>query len=298
MDAIWTWVHLLDAQGPGRRPHPSTAHNLVEAVDTETGSYLVTALKRAPGILAEELPYDQWSDPLFRAWGRTARCTPSHRPARRIRLPFVAPNGTDSGTSSAIHCRGAGRHPYGEQRTLARARLASLPRNPDNYGIVHMDFHAANFFVDPETATVTVFDFDDCCRGWYVMDIAMALFDILVVYPQEDRRAFAGHFLHQYLAGYNGAKPLDAFWVGQLQHFLKLLETGVYAEVYPYHDPADTTSWVGKFLADDRRAASSVVCPTWISILWRWLGALAPRCEGLDPLTKGARPGGRSRKSM
>ncbi len=256
MDAIWTWVHLLDAHGaPVAGPIPSTAHNLVEAVDTETGSYLVTALKRAPGILAEELPYDQWSDPLFRAWGRTAgkmhavaqACAADPAALRRPEWDRFG-NYFNDPLPEAL----AGT-PMAEQRTLARARLASLPRNPDNYGMIHMDFHAANFFVDPETATVTVFDFDDCCRGWYVMDIAMALFDVLVVYPQEDRRAFAGHFLHQYLAGYNSAKPLDAFWVGQLQHFLKLLETGVYAEVYPYHDPADTTSWVGKFLADDRK---------------------------------------------
>ena len=42
---------------------------------------------------------------------------------------------------------------------------------------------------------------------------------------------------------YGSEKPLDAFWVAQLPRFLKLLEIGVYAEVYPYYDPADTTSW-------------------------------------------------------
>jgi len=256
MDAIWAWVHLLDARGASvAGPIPSTAHNLVETVDTETGLYLVTALKRAPGILAEELPYDQWSDALFHAWGRTAgkmhavaqACAADPAALRRPEWDRCGNYFNDPLPEALTGT------PVAEQRTLARARLAPLPRNPENYGMIHMDFHAANFFVEPETATVTVFDFDDCCRGWYVMDIAMALFDVLVVYPQEDRRTFAGHFLQQYLAGYGSEKPLDAFWIAQLPHFLKLLETGVYAEVYPYHDPADTTSWVSKFLADDRK---------------------------------------------
>lgn len=29
---------------------------------------------------------------------------------------------------------------------------------------------------------ITIFDFDDCVYGWFVMDIATLLFDILVVY--------------------------------------------------------------------------------------------------------------------
>ena len=53
-------------------PIPSLAGQLVEAIEQEAGCYRVTALKKAPGVLAEELPYEEWSDVLFQAWGRTA----------------------------------------------------------------------------------------------------------------------------------------------------------------------------------------------------------------------------------
>ena len=253
--------HVLDAHGASvAGPIPSLAGQLVEAIEQETGCYLVTALKKAPGILAEELPYEEWSDALFRTWGRTAG-----------RMHAIAQACTTQGAAAAEPALGRpewdqarnyfndplpdalAHTPIAGAHARERAYLDTLPRDSAGYGMIHMDFHAANFFVEPETATVTVFDFDDCMRGWYAMDIAMALFDVLVVYPREDRLPFAEHFLSQYLAGYASEKPLDAFWIAQLPHFLKLLEIGVYAEVYPYYDPADTTSWVGKFLADDRK---------------------------------------------
>ena len=48
----------------------------------------------------------------------------------------------------------------------------------------------------------TVFDVDDCSYGWYVMDIAMGLFDVLVLYPGEEKVAFAEQFIRDYLHGY------------------------------------------------------------------------------------------------
>ncbi len=141
----------------------------------------------------------------------------------------------------------------GQQYAQVRERLAVLPTEAEHYGMVHADFHAANFFVDLATNAITVFDFDDCVRGWYVMDIAMPLFDMLVVYPRVDRAVFAAHFLKQFLQGYRSERSLEPFWVAQLPHFLKLLEINIYLQVYAYHDPADTTSWVGKFMAADRR---------------------------------------------
>ncbi|MCU0521754.1 MAG: phosphotransferase [Anaerolineae bacterium] len=266
MEAIWAWVHVLDAHGASvAGPIPSMAGHLVETIEQEAGTYLVTALKKAPGILAEELPYEEWSDALFRAWGRTAgkmhaiaescvaqACAAHASPAAEAALRRPEWDQARNYFSDPLPEALVGT-PIEGAHARERAYLDTLPRDSTSYGMIHMDFHAANFFVEPETTIVTVFDFDDCMRGWYAMDIAMALFDVLVVYPREDRLAFAEHFLMQYLAGYGSEKPLDAFWIAQLPHFLKLLEIGVYAEVYPYHDPSDTTSWVGKFLADDRK---------------------------------------------
>ena len=256
MRAIWAWVHHLDAHGASvAGPIPSMAGRLVEAIEQEEGPFLATAVRKAPGILAEELPYEQWSDALFRAWGRTAgkmhaiaQTYAPEDPALRRPEWDQGGNCFSSTIPDALANTAIAHH-----HAQVRATLSTLPKDPSSHGMIHTDFHAANFFVEPETGVITVFDFDDCSRGWYAMDIAMALFDVLVVYPRQDRLAFAEHFLGQYIEGYLLEEPLDAFWVAQLPHFLKLLEINIYTQVYAGHDPADTTSWVGKFLAHDRK---------------------------------------------
>jgi len=251
MRAILAWVQVLDAHGaPVAGPVLSVAGRLVETLDHATGCYLVTAVKQARGQLAETLPYDRWSDALFQAWGRAAgkmhAIAQAHAPTDpALRLPEWDQTGNCFNEPFPDALAGT---PIARHLAQVRAHLATLPGDPSAYGVIHADFHAANFFVDPETATLTVFDFDDCAQGWYAMDIAMALFDVLVVYPRADRTAFAAHFLTHYLAGYIREKPLDAFWAAELPHFLKLLEINIYGQVYHDHDPADTTSWVGKFL--------------------------------------------------
>ncbi|MGC9469435.1 MAG: hypothetical protein ACP5HS_12640 [Anaerolineae bacterium] len=102
-----------------------------------------------------------------------------------------------------------------ERKAEVLAHVHALPTNAEHYGMIH--------------------------------------FDMLVVYPRQERPAFAAHFLREFIRGYAIERPLDAFWVSQLPYFLKLLEINIYAQVSPHHDPADTTSWVGKFLAEDRR---------------------------------------------
>jgi len=121
------------------------------------------------------------------------------------------------------------------QAVIAEKRaevIRELPKDKDGYGLIHTDLHFANFFVDVETGTVTIFDFDDCAYGWYVMDIAMTLLDAMVVHAGTDRavstEAFAAAFLKSYLRGYTAEAPMSAFRASQLLHFLKLLEIGLY----------------------------------------------------------------------
>lgn len=255
MRAIWAWVHHLEAHGAAvAGPIWTTTGQLVETLEQEEGCFLITAVRKAAGILAEELPFEQWNDALFQAWGRTAgkmhaiaQTYPVPEPAlRRPRWDHITNCFNDALPDAWTNSARA------QQLARARAQLRTLPTEANHFGMIHTDFHAANFFVEPQTNTITVFDFDDCSYGWYGMDIAMALFDMLVVYPREDRSAFAEHFLKQFIAGYQQEKALEAFWVAQLPHFLKLLEITIFTQVAAYHDPADTTSWVGKFMAHER----------------------------------------------
>jgi Ser/Thr protein kinase RdoA (MazF antagonist) len=81
------------------------------------------------------------------------------------------------------------------------------------------------------------------------MDIAVLLFDILVLYPRTDKDEFGRNFLHNFLTGYLTENHLSIFWLEQLPRFLKLLEINIYDMVATsYPDNAD--EWVMKFMPD------------------------------------------------
>ena len=48
----------------------------------------------------------------------------------------------------------------------------TLPKDSENYGLVHFDFCDGNYHVDLETGDITVFDFDNCIYCWYMFDLA------------------------------------------------------------------------------------------------------------------------------
>lgn len=253
MRAILPWMHFLAAGGAAvAAPVPSHNGNLIETIEHDGQTYIAVAFERAPGIRGEELTFDQWDDVLFARLGQTAgkmhALAKTYTPASAdLKRPEWA---------AAANCF----HPpeqfppseaiIAEKQARLYAYVQTLPKDRDSYGMIHADLHGGNFFVDADTHTITVFDFDDCAYGWYVMDIAMSVFDMLVLYPGTDREAFTMRFLQSYLKGYRTENTISAFWLGQLPHFLKLLEIGVYAEVRTYHDPADPESWVGKFMAN------------------------------------------------
>ena len=126
----------------------------------------------------------------------------------------------------------------------------AYPPLPIDFGLIHNDLHFANFIIHPE-GRMTIIDFDDCGYGWFAMDIAMALFDVLVLYnapSEEESQRFAERFLTNYLAGYRLENELASFWQQQLPKFLKLKELCIYATLNDLPDIAKPGSWVGNFM--------------------------------------------------
>ncbi len=255
MRSILDWMGFLAAQGaPVTRPLPSPRGSSVECIPSGE-VYLAAAFEKAAGVLGEALPFEQWTPALFQALGRAAGRL--HAAARRYTPPAeLRPlPGWDQG-GSYFHpagCGGAAQAAVLRAQAQALEHICGLPRCADCYGLIHADFHGGNFFVDPARQVVTVFDFDDCCYGWYAMDTAVILFDMLVLYPGRDKEVFALRFLRSYLEGYRAVSALDAFWLAQVPHFLKLLETSIYLDVLPLYDPCDRGSWVGRFMQGRRR---------------------------------------------
>jgi Ser/Thr protein kinase RdoA (MazF antagonist) len=252
---ILEWMgYLAEHGGAVTRPIPSDRGAYIEVIEDGTGTYIATVCEKAKGVLAETLPADAWTDALIEELGRTTgrmhAIATTYRPADdSLRRPAWDEIG------NCFHPV----EPLDESQAGVRARLAEVmdrvrafPRTDEDYGLIHADLHGGNFFVETERGAVTVFDFDDCCYGWYAMDVAMALFDTLVMYPRSDEPASARVFMRTYLVGYNRERRLSHSWIERIPDFLKLLEIGVYALVYRQYDPGDTESWVGKFMPNRR----------------------------------------------
>ena len=247
------WVRFLSREGaPVSAPLPSIRNRLLENLMLYGTRYTLTAFEKAEGTLAENIPPSEWTDELFstigQAAGRLHSISARYKPARKSR---ARPQWFES---SEIH----------EATTLlatstdpAREKLASLidelkhlPASPTDFGLIHADLHFANFLIQP-TGPVTIIDFDDCTYGWFAMDVAMALFDVLVLYHPPDElvaRRFAARFMSHYLAGYLLENDLSPVWQSQIPNFLKLKELCIYATLMGHADIALPETWVGHFM--------------------------------------------------
>lgn len=260
--AMLAWVDYLGTHGaPVARPIPSRRLKLIEIAECGDQRFQVSAAEKVAGVRAELLLLQQWDDTLVRRLGRViGRC---HALAQDYTPPTPTLRRAD--WDQADNCF----NPLSdladaesfvlERRSEVLQTLAALPKDREGYGLAHLDLHFANFIVDPARGDVTLIDFDDCGYGWYAMDVAMLLFDVLVVYGEQescahDRSAFARHFLAALLSGYREAKPFPPFWIAQLPPLLKLLEIGVYAMLARDYDPLNCDDeWVAKFMPDRAR---------------------------------------------
>jgi Ser/Thr protein kinase RdoA (MazF antagonist) len=257
--AVIAWMRLLAAHDvPVPIPLASVNGRMVERYTDSDGEYLLTVQTRAPGVLAQDLDLQAWTDALVEALGRAVGRM--HAVAAGGSLPEVV---TARPTWQAVgNC-------YGPHRSLERVepgiraryesaleRVLALPRDGQSWGLVHVDLHFGNLFVDTDSGTITLFDFDDYCYGWYMMDVAMQLMDILVLYGNDrneaDRAVFTSRFLRHYLQGYTDARELGPGWADQLNALLALLEFVLYIDVSPHYDPADDDRWMNSFVPGRR----------------------------------------------
>ena len=247
------WVRYLSEHGaPVVAPLPSINNSLLENLDQDGTRYTITAFENTEGTLAETIPPNDWTDDLFNRIGRAAgklhQVSKSYQPSLQ---GFTRPIWFDSyEVNEATSLLAGSSDPAREKLTTLIAELKLLPTPPSEFGLIHDDLHFANFLIQPD-GQVSIIDFDDCGYGWYAMDIAMALFDVLVLYNPTDenqRQRFAHRFMSSYLAGYRQENTLPSFWLSQIPGFLKLKELCIYPTLVGHEETAQPDSWVGRFM--------------------------------------------------
>ncbi len=131
-------------------------------------------------------------------------------------------------------------------------RIQSLPKNPQSYGLIHIDFHRGNFFITDE-GRITLFDFDDCQYAWFIYDIAMALFYAIPHdCQQEEDRDNAEIFLSHFWQGYQKENALDESWLEKIPLFLNLREIDLYMIIHRSFDIHNLDPWCASFMENRR----------------------------------------------
>jgi len=245
--SILAWMSYLAEHGASvPAPLPSQNGNLVEVISSPEGEWLAVAYTRAEGVLSEEISLDQWDDSQFQMLGKSIGKV--HAVARGY-VPSGDVSYPDWEAGGNLFNRQIENEPWlKEKQASLLEQIHALPKPTDAYGLIHCDLHFGNFFVDTRKHIVTLIDFDDCAYGWFVMDIAILLFDILVLYPGKDKDEYGLNFLRSFLTGYLTESPMFIYWLNQLPLFLKLLEINIY-ELVARSFPDDADEWVMKFMS-------------------------------------------------
>jgi len=222
IEAELRYIRHLSGQGiRANRPVRSLSGRYVESVSTEMGVFHAVFFEAAEGVQRELADLDLDG---FERWGRALGEV--HEASVGYR-DLAIPAWTDKAATVRRIL------PETEEVILreleaVEKRLKALQVNDRNYGIIHYDFELDNLLWKDEV--VSVIDFDDCARYWFVMDFACALQDLFDEHTggfdmTEERFA-------TFLRGYRSVRMMPDDEVSLIPLFVRLDHIYVYSRLY------------------------------------------------------------------
>ncbi len=207
LEAELEWIQYLKQKNcKVVAPRAALDGMLVHSLDP---TWCVSVFERAAGVALRGEA--QYTPELFSEWGRVIgemhRCSLDYTP-RWARQVWDQDDGV--------------RLAFGEAQTLGNDHLMvqifldrvhqmrSLPKNRENFGLIHADVHDGNFFVD-NRGQFTVFDFDDSVYHWFLFDLAVVLARTEMMFLRGQSQLPLRRFQNLLLEGYSRemTPPLD-----------------------------------------------------------------------------------------
>ncbi|MBN2500738.1 MAG: phosphotransferase [Anaerolineales bacterium] len=242
------WINYLAAGGAGvSQAILSENGQLVEKVPAGHGEhFLATAFTKAPGKPPWEIG---WTPEIYVNYGRllghihalSKQYTPGDPAWQRMQW--------DDPVMLDIEAN----LPATESKALGEfhkiiTHIKTLPKDPAGFGLIHFDAHPGNMFATAD-GQLTLFDFDDCCYGWYIYDIAMVLFyNVMDAWEDGNEAEFTRNFMTHFLNGYTQETELAPKWLKKLPWFLKLREVDLYALIHRDFDLDDLDEWCTRYM--------------------------------------------------
>ncbi|MCB2178808.1 phosphotransferase [bacterium] len=227
------WINYLVSGGVSASQVISSKQgNLVEAAADGHGEFFIgTVFVHAPGKPPWEIG---WTDQLYQNLGQTIGRMHALTKVYSPQDPLAfRPQWDDP-----IMLLGEDWLPSSEalveekyQKVLEWCR--TLPKDRENYGLIHFDAHEQNYFLD-EAGIPHLFDFDDCTYNWFANDIAMVLFYIIM--GEKNLSEFIPNFISQFIRGYNRENQFREEWLEWMPGFMKMREIELYGIFHRDYD--------------------------------------------------------------
>ncbi len=136
------------------------------------------------------------------------------------------------------------------KRTAILDQIQELPKTPDVYGLVHLDLHLGNILLHADSPAITILDFDDVAFGWFVMDLAAPITDIVVCHSGQKKDEIINTYLAEAIIGYQLERDLSVANQAQIPLFLNLLEIELYTRFHKMKVWQQENGWVKTFMTD------------------------------------------------
>lgn len=201
-------------------PINTVNNNLVEKLACSDGSYfIISAFTKAEG----EVPSKQnATDKMFYNYGKTIgsfhRLTKTYKVSKGIKKRYT--------WDQDLIITNANKYLSKEDSVILERlnevvnEINTIPRNKDNFGLIHTDIHMGNFLVIDDK--LSVFDFDDSAYQYFISDIAIALFYLVFMQKEEDQIPLANRLMPHFMQGYLSENKLSKVDYLKIPLFLKL----------------------------------------------------------------------------
>ncbi len=246
VEAEMHWIEYLHRGGVNcSLPLKSIHGNLVELICESEHSFVACAFDKVPGSrITEALDTRQLRYNYGRQVGRMHRLTKDYQPGTIRRIEWYE----DELIREFKHIVPA-------EQTIVMARMQDNTRqimamesNRENYGLLHFDVHAGNFFV--YHGDIYIFDFDDSQYAFFAADIAIVMFYFASNCPSNmNRDDFIKDFYRDFMHGYMSENFLAEVELAKIPIFLKQRELILYAAILHAYQGRELDGWAAWYMA-------------------------------------------------
>ncbi len=223
----------------------SMSNNLVEKVEINKEDYFsICVFEKAPG---NRIKKDDLTDDFYIMFGKEVgklhKLTKSYNPIHK-RVKWDEENYVELAEKFL---------PEKDVKIIENYRilikkLQKLPKNIDNFGLIHTDLHFGNMFIS--SGELTFFDWDDSSYKHFISDIAIVLFYHFAYgkIPQEVINEQSRRILALFLEGYKQENSIDISFLKNLNDFMMLRTIILYVVIYAAGEELLETEWAKLYI--------------------------------------------------